>query len=102
DARRADQDRRSLSQRPGREVQPAAPHRGRARGRRRIPRRGGLPAIQPLSSTEATPPNAPPGVARSANAPPSVARSVNAPPSIARPMIAMALAFTLLLLAAAG
>jgi cell division protein FtsB len=45
-----------------------------------------------LSPADATPPNAPP----------SVARSVNAPPSIARPMIAMALAFTLLLLAAAG
>lgn len=45
---------------------------------------------------------APPSGARSITATPGGARSTTAPPSVARPMIAMALSFALLLLAAAG
>ena len=42
--RRADQDRRAHAVRPRREVQPAAPDRGGARRRGRVPRVGGVPA----------------------------------------------------------
>ena len=52
---RADQDRRAGPQRAGRQVQPAAAHRGRARRRRPVRRRDRLPALAPPRARSRSP-----------------------------------------------
>ena len=65
--RRSDQDRCSLPHRPRRQVQPAAPHRGRAGQRRQVPRHGRV-LQHPLSAVkqqQASPPVKTGGLLRS-------------------------------------
>ena len=47
----ADQDRRAVQKRPGRQVQPAPAHRGAARRERRVPGLGRVPARRALART---------------------------------------------------